>query len=127
VRAGLVTTALMLSTVFAQVRMRRVLCRFGYRLLLAVGFLFLGLPAFLYVIVQAMALILAVTLLREVGFGIATVVFAALIVELAPPGRRGEALRLLGIAIMLPAIFLTRWGSGSWSGSVMRSFSCSGP
>ncbi len=75
-RAGLVTTALMLSTGFAQVRMPRVLDRFGYRLLLAVGLLFLGLPAFLYVIVQAMALILAVTLLREVGFGIATVVFA---------------------------------------------------
>jgi hypothetical protein len=50
---------LMLSTGFAQVRMPRVLDRFGYRLLLTVGLLFLGLPAFLYVIVQAMALILA--------------------------------------------------------------------
>jgi predicted MFS family arabinose efflux permease len=54
--------------------------------------------------------ILAVTLVRGVGFGIATVVFAALIVELAPSGRRGEALGLLGIAITLPAIFCNALG-----------------
>lgn len=37
-------------------------------------------------------------------------VFAALMVELAPPGRRGEALGLLGVAIALPAIFCTALG-----------------
>jgi predicted MFS family arabinose efflux permease len=33
-----------------------------------------------------------------------------LMVELAPPGRRGEALGLLGVAIALPAIFCTALG-----------------
>ncbi len=108
--AGLATAAFMLSTVFAQVQMPRVLVRFGYRVILAVGLLFLGLPAFFYAVAQTLMAILAVTLLRGVGFGIATVVFAALMVELAPPGRRGEALGLLGVAIALPAIFCTALG-----------------
>ncbi len=108
--AGLATAAFMLSTVFAQVQMPRVLDRFGYRAVLAVGLLFLGLPTFFYAVTQTLASILAVTLLRGVGFGIATVVFAALMVELAPPGRRGEALGLLGVAIALPAIFCTALG-----------------
>jgi predicted MFS family arabinose efflux permease len=108
--AGLATAAFMLSTVFAQVQMPRVLNRFGYRAVLAVGLLFLGLPTFFYAVTQTLTSILAVTLLRGVGFGIATVVFAALMVELAPPGRRGEALGLLGVAIALPAIFCTALG-----------------
>ena len=108
--AGLSTAAFMLSTVFAQAQMPRVLDRFGYRMILAVGLLFLGLPAFFYSATQTLVAILAVTLLRGVGFGIATVVFAALMVESAPPGRRGEALGLLGIAIALPAIFCTALG-----------------
>ena len=87
--AGLATAAFMFSTVFAQIQMPRVLDRFGYRAVLAVGLLFLGLPTFFYAAAQTLASILAVTLLRGVGFGIATVVFAALMVELAPPGRRG--------------------------------------
>jgi predicted MFS family arabinose efflux permease len=37
-------------------------------------------------------------------------VFAALVVELAPPGRRGEALGLLGVAITLPNIFCNALG-----------------
>jgi predicted MFS family arabinose efflux permease len=108
--AGFATAVFMLSTVVTQVQMPRLLDRFGYRLVLAVGLLFLGLPAFLYTAVQTLVAILSITLLRGVGFGIATVVFAALMVELAPPGRRGEALGLLGIAIALPAIFCTALG-----------------
>lgn len=108
--AGLTTAAFMLSTVFAQVQMPRVLDRFGYRAVLTVGLLFLGLPAFFYAAAQTMVSILAVTLLRGVGFGIATVLFAALMVELTSPGRRGEALGLLGVAIALPAIFCNALG-----------------
>lgn len=108
--AGLATTAFMLSTVFTQIQMPRILGRFGYRAVLAVGLVFLGLPAFFYVTAQTMAPILAVTLLRGVGFGISTVVFSALVVELAPSGRRGEALGLLGVAITLPAIFCNALG-----------------
>ncbi len=108
--AGLATTAFMLTTVLAQIQMPRLLRRFGYGRLLAAGMLLLGLPALLYMAAREVPLILAVTLLRGVGFGIVTVIFAALIAELAPPGRRGEALGLLGVAITVPTIFANSLG-----------------
>ena len=108
--AGLATAAFMLSTVMTQIQMPRILGRFGYRRALATGLLFLGVPALFYAYATTLAPILAVTLLRGVGFGVVTVVFAALIVELAPPGRRGEALGLLGVAITLPTIFCNALG-----------------
>jgi predicted MFS family arabinose efflux permease len=77
---------------------------------LAAGLLFLGVPALFYAYAQTLVPILAVTLVRGVGFGIVTVVFAAMVVELAPPGRRGEALGLLGVAITLPNIFCNALG-----------------
>ena len=108
--AGFATAAFMLSTVLAQTRMPRALARFGYRPVLASGLLFLGLPAFLYSSTTGLPSVLAVTLARGVGFGIVTVVFAALVVESAPPERRGEALGLFGVAITLPTIFCNPLG-----------------
>ena len=108
--AGLATAAFMLSTVMTQIQMPRILGRYGYRRALAAGLLFLGVPALFYAYASTLVPILAVTLVRGVGFGIMTVVFAALIIELAPPHRRGEALGLLGVAITLPTIFCNALG-----------------
>jgi MFS family permease len=103
--AGLATAVFMLSTVLAQAWMPHLLARFGYRSVLAAGLLLLGLPAFLYVPLGEVPAILAVTLVRGAGFGVAIVALAALVTELAPPGRRGEALGLYGVALALPTIF----------------------
>ena len=108
--AGLATAVFMLSTVLTQIQMPRILGRYGYRRTLAAGLLFLGVPALFYAYAQTLVPILAVTLVRGVGFGIITVVFAALVVELAPPGRTGEALGLIGVAITLPNIFCNALG-----------------
>jgi predicted MFS family arabinose efflux permease len=108
--AGLATAAFMLSTVLTQIQMPRILARYGYRRALAAGLVFLGVPALFYTYAGTLLPILAVTLVRGVGFGVITVVFAALIVELAPPHRRGEALGLLGVAITLPTIFCNALG-----------------
>jgi predicted MFS family arabinose efflux permease len=108
--AGLATAVFMLSTVLAQTWMPRILARFGYRAVLAAGMLLLGLPAFLYTPLGAAPAILAVTLVRGAGFGAVIVALAALVVELAPPGRRGEALGLYGVALTLPAIFCSALG-----------------
>ena len=108
--AGLTTAVFMLSTVLTQIQMPRILGRYGYRRTLAAGLLFLGVPALFYAYAQTLVPILAVTLVRGVGFGIITVVFAALVVELAPPGRTGEALGLIGVAITLPNIFCNALG-----------------
>lgn len=103
--AGLATGAFMFSTVLTQIQMPRILRWLGYGWTLAAGLLFFGLPSFLYVAVRDVGPIISVTLLRGIGFGIVTVVVISLIVKLAPAGRPGEALGLLGIAITLPAIF----------------------
>src|SRR5687767_5594234 len=103
--AGLATAAFMLSTVLAQAWMPRVLARFGYRAVLAAGLLLLGLPAFLYIPLGEVTAILAATLARGAGFGAAIVALAALVTELAPPGRRGEALGLYGVALTFPTAF----------------------
>src|SRR5215213_4467295 len=103
--AGLATALFMLSTVLAQVGWPRVLARFGYRAVLAAGLLLLGIPALLYVPLREVPAILAVTLVRGAGFGAAIVALAALVTELAPPGRRGEALGLYGVALTLPTVF----------------------
>jgi predicted MFS family arabinose efflux permease len=108
--AGLATAAFMLSTVLAQIQMPRILGRYGYRRALTAGLLLLGIPALFYAYAGTLVAILAVTLVRGIGFGSVTVVFAALIVELAPPGRRGEALGLLGLAITLPTVFCNALG-----------------
>jgi predicted MFS family arabinose efflux permease len=103
--AGLATALFMLSTVLAQLSMLHVLARFGYRAVLVVGLLLLGLPAFLYGPLVEVPAILAVTLVRGAGFGAAIVALAALVTELAPPGRRGEALGLYGVALTFPTAF----------------------
>lgn len=108
--AGLATAALMLATVLTQIRMPRILGRLGYRTTLAAGLLLLGAPALLYGAASGVAPILAVTLVRGVGFGVVTVVFAAAVVELAPRERRGEALGLFGVAITVPTIFCNSLG-----------------
>lgn len=109
--AGLATAVFMLSTVLAQVWMPRILARFGYREVLAAGLLLLGLPAFLYVPYSSeVPAILAVTLARGAGFGVAIVALAALVTELAPPERRGEALGLYGVVLTLPTIFCAALG-----------------
>src|SRR3712207_4789902 len=108
--AGLAPAVFLLSTVLAQVWMPRILARFGYRDVLAAGLLLWGLPAFLYVPVGEVTAILAVTLARGAGFGVAIVALAALVTELAPPERRGEALGLYGVVLTLPTIFCAALG-----------------
>ncbi len=108
--AGLATAVFMLSTVLAQVWMPRILACFGYRVVLAAGLLLLGLPAFLYGLLGEVPAILAVTLVRGAGFGVAIVALAALVAELAPPGRRGEALGLYGVVLTLPSVFCAALG-----------------
>ena len=108
--AGSATATFMLTTVLTQVAMPRLLGRFGYRRVLVAGLLFLGLPALLYTLAGNVAWVLAVTSARGIGFGIVTVGFAALLVELSPPERRGEALGLFGLAMTLPTVFSNPFG-----------------
>lgn len=104
VGAGLTTGALMLSTVVAELAAPRLIARFGYRLVFGTGLLLLGAPALALIASANLAVILAVCLVRGVGFAIIVVAGSALVASLVPEARRGEGLGLYGVIVGVPAI-----------------------
>ena len=110
--AGLVAGSLMLTTVLAEFASPRLLGRFGYRAVFAAGALLLGGPAPALLLPHSMATILAVSIARGIGFGLATVVLGALVAASVPAGRRGEGIGLAGVVACVPAIVALP--SGVW-------------
>jgi predicted MFS family arabinose efflux permease len=102
--AGLVTGALMLSTMAAELATPRLMARFGYRLALGAGLLLLGVPALALSVSADMAAIVTVCALRGLGFGITVVVGSALMAALFPAEHRGEGLGIYGIVVGVPAV-----------------------
>jgi predicted MFS family arabinose efflux permease len=104
--AGLATTALTLSSVAAYLVAPRLIARYGYRPVLAVGLAALGLPALLLAAPSGadITVIMAVCVVRGLGFAVACVAGYALTVSLIPPQRRGEGLALVGVVGGLPSV-----------------------
>jgi MFS family permease len=110
--AGLVTGSLMLTTVLAEFASPRLLGRFGYRAVFAAGALLLGGPAPALLLPHSMTTIIAVSIARGIGFGLATVVLGALVAASVPAERRGEGIGLAGVVACVPAIVALP--SGVW-------------
>src|SRR6476469_8115972 len=110
--AGLVTGSLMLTTVLAEFASPRLLGRFGYRAVFAVGTLLLGGPAPALLLPHSMVTIIAVSIARGIGFGLSTVVIGALVAASVPAERRGEGIGLAGVVACVPAIVALP--SGVW-------------
>jgi len=102
--AGLITGSLLLGTVAAEAVAAAAIRRFGYRMVLAAGAVLLGVPALAMLAREPQAVMVSVSLLRGVGFGLCGVATGALTAALLPPGRRGEGLGLLGVVTGVPAI-----------------------
>ena len=106
--AGLTTTALTLSSVAAYLVAPRLIARYGYRPVLAVGLAALGAPALVLAapsgIGASLAVIMTVCAVRGVGFAVTCVAGYALTVSLIPPQRRGEGLGLVGVVSGVPAV-----------------------
>jgi predicted MFS family arabinose efflux permease len=106
--AGLTTTALTLSSVAAYLVAPRLIARYGYRPMLAVGLAALGAPALALAapsgIGASLAVIMTVCAVRGVGFAITCVAGYALTVSLIPPQRRGEGLGLVGVVSGVPSV-----------------------
>jgi MFS family permease len=102
--AGLITGSLLLGTVTAEVVATAAIRRFGYRMVLAAGAVLLGAPALAMLAREPQAVMVGVSVLRGLGFGLCGVATGALTAKLLPPGRRGEGLGLLGIVSGVPAI-----------------------
>jgi predicted MFS family arabinose efflux permease len=71
----------------------------------------LGAPALLLPVSTELAVVLAVCVLRGLGFGITVVVGAVLAARLAPAERRGEALGVYGVVCNVPAIAMLPLGA----------------
>lgn len=102
--AGLSTGVTMLATVLMELAMPALLARYGYRAGMALGVLLLGVPPALLAVSAALPMVLAVSLARGAGLAIVVVVGPAMVAELAPAERRGEALGAYGVAVGIPAI-----------------------
>ncbi|MFI9846547.1 MFS transporter [Nonomuraea sp. NPDC051941] len=102
--AGLSTGVTMLATVLMELAMPALLARYGYRVGMALGVLLLGVPPALLVLSSALPMVLATSLARGAGLAIVVVVGPAMVAELAPAERRGEALGAYGVAVGIPAI-----------------------
>ena len=106
--AGLTTTALTLSSVAAYLVAPRLIARYGYRPVLAVGLAALGAPALVLAapsgIGASLAVIMTVCVVRGVGFAVTCVAGYALTVSLIPPQRRGEGLGLVGLVSGVPSV-----------------------
>jgi predicted MFS family arabinose efflux permease len=104
--AGLVTGMMMAGTVLAQLSMRRVLARLGWRWTLALGSGLLGLPALGHLATDRLWIVTALAALRGLGFGAVTVCAASAVAAFAEPGRRGRAIGALGLASAAPQFAL---------------------
>jgi MFS family permease len=102
--AGLITGSLLLGTVAAEAVAAPGIRRLGYRTMIVTGAVLLGLPALALLAPEPPAVLLAVSLVRGVGFGLCGVATGALTATLLPPDRRGEGLGLLGLVAGVPAV-----------------------
>ncbi|HEV3295161.1 MAG TPA: MFS transporter, partial [Streptosporangiaceae bacterium] len=102
--AGLITGSLLLGTVAAEAVAAAAIRRFGCRMVLAAGAVLLGAPALAMLTREPQAVMVSVSFVRGLGFGLCGVVTGALTVKLLPPERRGEGLGLLGVVSGVPAI-----------------------
>ena len=102
--AGLITGSLLLGTVAAELAAATGIRRFGYRAMLATGAVLLGAPALALLPREPQAVMMSVSFLRGLGFGLCGVTAGALAATLLPPGRRGEGLGLLGLVSGVPAV-----------------------
>jgi MFS family permease len=102
--AGLATGALMLSGVAAEFAAPALISRFGNRAVLALGAVLLGGPALALLGPGSMAAVVAVCVVRGLGFGLTVVVTGALTAELVPPERRGEGAGISGVVSCVPGV-----------------------
>jgi predicted MFS family arabinose efflux permease len=102
--AGLATGALTFATVAGELVTPRLVARFGYRAVFGAGSLLLGLPALALAGAPGIAVIVAVSVVRGVGFAFTVVAGSAVIASLIPAERRGEGLGLYGVGAGVPSV-----------------------
>jgi predicted MFS family arabinose efflux permease len=115
--AGLATVALLLATVAAELVTPRLVARVGYRWALAAGLVLLGAPTLVLTFSDDIRVIIAVSVVRGIGYAIAVVAGGAVTALLIPADRRGEGLALVGIVGGIPSLLALPagvWAAAHW-------------
>ena len=102
--AGLSTGAMMLSAVAVELLVPRMLARWGHQLVLGLGLILLGAPSLVLLATASLPLVLTVCIVRGAGLAILVVGAVALVADITPAHRRGEALGVYGVAVGIPAV-----------------------
>jgi MFS family permease len=115
--AGASTGAFMATTVSAQLAVPWLVVRLGYAKVTALGALLLGLPAPLLYFATDWPGVLAVSLVRGLGFGLVTVCGSALVAELLPRSTLASGSGWYGFAVGLPQLAglpVGTWAAEHW-------------
>jgi MFS family permease len=99
-----------LSAVAVRPAIAPLIDRWGRRVALAVGAGLFALEPILYTLTSSVWPFLAVRLMRGLGIAAFTTAYTALVADLAPEGRRGEAIGLSGITNNLGMLFMPALG-----------------
>lgn len=110
--SGLVNGVLLLFTVLTQLLVPRALRSFGWAPVLSVGLVLLGAPGVLLSFSDELSVVLALSAVRGVGFGVLTVTGSAAVAGLVGAQRRGEAIGAYGLAVAVPNLVLLP--AGPW-------------
>lgn len=115
--SGLVNGVLLIATVLTQFLVPAALRRWGWAPVMVTGMVLMGLAALGHIGSDQIGPVLALSVVRGVGFGILTVTGSAAVPELVPAARRGAAIGLYGLAIALPNVLLlpaAPWAAQHW-------------
>lgn len=104
--AGLVNFVLLAATVATQFGVPALIGRIGWAWTLALSQVLLGVPAMLHAFSDDLSVILALSAVRGIGFGIQTVAASAAAVLLVDPARRGAAIGAYSLALAAPNVLL---------------------
>ncbi len=102
--AGTVTAVFLIATVAAQSLVPRLRAAIGMTPILAGSLVLLGAPSLLLVVDGNLVWVMAISVLRGMGFGGVTVLGSSLTANLFPVEQRGEAIGIYGLAIAVPSL-----------------------
>jgi MFS family permease len=117
-----------LSAVVVRPAIAPLIDRWGRRVALAVGAGLFALEPILYTLTTSVWPFLAVRLMRGLGIAAFTTAYTALVADLAPEGRRGEAIGLSGVTNNLGMLFMPALGAAvlAWTDYTVHFWAAAG-
>jgi predicted MFS family arabinose efflux permease len=102
--AGLSTGVMMFASVAGEIGTPSVAARWGYPPLLIAGLVLLGAPSLLLPAADGLTTVLAISVVRGLGFAVVVVSTGAVAPLVIPAQRRGEGLGVFGFVATVPAV-----------------------